>query len=281
MNGNAAAVLTDRAHDQCVFETRIAHQLRTAPQQERLRLYTELYNEYTEKFPETLPKDSSAAERIARYETAFLRRFLKPSTVMAEIGPGRCHLAVSLAPHVARIYGVDVAEVGAGADKGVPNFELKRTDGIHMPFDSDSIDLVISNQLMEHLHPDDACDQLREVHRVLRAGGRYICITPSRVNGPHDSSARFRDIPCPVRDGDYRANGLHLQEYTTRELMALFEAAGFTRFQSFIGTRGHYVGLHPSIMNGIESTVRLLPPGLRKRSRLLSAILGNRVCGTK
>jgi hypothetical protein len=115
MNGDAADVLTGRAHDQCVFETRIAHQLRTAPQQERLRLYTELYNEYMEKFPETLPKDSSVSERNARYETAFL----KPSTIMAEIGPGRCHLAVSLAPYVARIYGVDVAEVGAVADKGV------------------------------------------------------------------------------------------------------------------------------------------------------------------
>ncbi len=116
MNGNAADVLTDRLHDQCVFETRIARQLRTAPQQDRLRLYTELYSEYAEKFPDSLPKDSSAAERNAVYETAFLRRFLKPSTIMAEIGPGRCHLAVSLAPHVARIYGVDVSPVGAGAD---------------------------------------------------------------------------------------------------------------------------------------------------------------------
>jgi SAM-dependent methyltransferase len=280
MDGNAAAVLTGRDHDRCAFETRIAHQLRTAPKRDRLRLYTELYNEYTEKFPYSLP-DDAVSEKIARYETAFLRRFLKPSTVMAEIGPGRCHLAVSLAPHVARIYGVDVAEVGAGADQGVPNFEIKRTDGIHMPFDSDSIDLVISNQLMEHLHPDDACDQLREVHRVLRAGGRYVCVTPSRVNGPHDSSARYDDLPCPVRDGDYQANGLHLKEYTTRELMMLFKAAGFRRCQAWIGARGHYLGLHPSVMSGIGSTVRLIPPELRKRSRLLGEVLGNRVCATK
>lgn len=84
-----------------------------------------------------------------------------------------------------------------------------------------------------------------------------------------------------MRGGDYRANGLHLQEYTTRELMVLFNAAGFRRFQSWIGIRGRYVGVHPSVMNGIELTVRLIPPALRKRSRLLSAILGNRVCATK
>lgn len=281
MNGNVAAVLNDRVHDQCVFETRIARQLRAAPQQERLRLYTALYSEYAEKFPETLPKDSSAAERNAQYEAAFLRRFLTPSTIMAEIGPGRCHLAVALAPQVARIYGVDVSELSAGAGSGVANFELKHTDGIHLPFDSDSLDLVISNQLMEHLHPDDAYDQLCEIYRVLRDGGSYVCVTPSRVNGPHDCSAYFDDLPCPVQEGDYQANGLHLKEYTTRELMVLFNAAGFRRFQSWIGLRGHYAGVHPSIMNGIESTLRLNPPGLRKRSRLFGAVLGNRVCATK
>jgi class 3 adenylate cyclase len=31
------------------------------------------------------------------------------------------------------------------------------------------VDVVISNQMMEHLHPDDAIDQLNEVLRVLSA----------------------------------------------------------------------------------------------------------------
>src|SRR5208282_5330036 len=51
-----------------------------------------------------------------------------------------------------RHYGVDVSAVGAGMAGTTANFELRQTDGIHMPFDSDSIDLVVSNQLMEHLH---------------------------------------------------------------------------------------------------------------------------------
>ena len=64
---------------------------------------------------------------------------------------------------------------------------------------------------------------------MLRDGGSYVCITPSRVNGPHDCSAQFEDIPCPVREGDYHANGLHLKEYTTRELMVLFRRRRFRR----------------------------------------------------
>jgi len=282
MAESVVAGLTDREHDMCVFETAIAHQLRVASRQDRRQLYGQLYNEYAERFPESLPKDSTASERIARYETAFLRRrFLTPSTVVAEIGPGHCHLAIAIAPLVGKIYGVDVSEIGAGANKGVPNFELRRTDGIHMPFESDSIDLVISSQLMEHLHPDDANDQMREIYRVLREGGSYICVTPSRVNGPHDCSATFDDLPCPIHAGDYQATGLHLKEYTTNELVALFRAAGFARVQTWIGARGHYVPLSPWALHALEAIIRLIPAERRKRSKLLGPLLGNRIRATK
>jgi SAM-dependent methyltransferase len=274
-------ILTDRVHDQCVFETRLADQLRAARRPERLRLYAQVYDEYAERFPESLPKDSADKERIARYETSFLRRFLTPSTVVVEIGPGRCHLAFAIAPLVAKIYGVDVSAVGASTDETPPNFEYRLTDGAHMPFDRDSIDLVISNQLIEHLHPDDVTEQLREVHRVLRRGGSYICVTPSRVNGPHDCSAYFDDLPCPIHVGDYRATGLHLQEYTTRELVVLFKDAGFARVRTWVGARGRYVGLPAPIITLIEAVLRLIPPGRRKRSSMLGVILGNRMCATK
>lgn len=273
--------LTDRVHDQCAFEMRLAGQLRAAGPQERTRLYGQVYDEYAERFPEHLPKDSRDAERIARYETSFLRRFLAPSTTMVEIGPGRCHLAFAIAPLVARIYGVDVSAEGAGTAETPPNFEFRSTDGVHMPFDGDSIDLVVSNQLMEHLHPDDAFDQLREVHRVLRKGGSYICVTPSRVNGPHDCSAYFDDLPCPVQAGDYQAVGLHMKEYATRELVTLFKGAGFRRVQTWIGARGRYVALPPPAISSVEAILRVIPPNRRKRSSLLSVILGNRVRATK
>jgi SAM-dependent methyltransferase len=276
-----AIELNDRVHDQCAFEYRLAERLRSADRSERMRLYGEVYNEYSEKFPESLPKDSSKAERIARNESLFLRRFVTPATVVAEIGPGRCHLAFSLAPVVRKIYGVDVNAVEAVANANPANFEFRLTDGIAMPFDSDSIDLVISNQLMEHLHPDDATEQLREVYRVLRVGGHYVCITPSPVNGPHDCSAYFDDLPCPIKAGHYSATGLHLKEYTARELLAAFRNVGFKRTQTFVGARGNYITVPPSIITLTESALRLVPPDRRKRSRLLSVILDHRVCATK
>jgi hypothetical protein len=59
---------------------------------------------------------------------------------------------------------------------------------------------------MEHLHPEDALEQLQKIRRTLARGGVYVCITPNRVNGPHDVSGLFDD----------EARGLHLREYSTR-----------------------------------------------------------------
>jgi predicted SAM-dependent methyltransferase len=36
---------------------------------------------------------------------------------------------------------------------------------------AESVDLAYSNQLMEHLHPDDASEQLANVYRALKPGG--------------------------------------------------------------------------------------------------------------
>jgi SAM-dependent methyltransferase len=273
--------LTDRLHEQCVFETNIAAKLRNAARRERTGLYGQVYDEYAQKFPESLPKDSTAAERIAQYEASFLRRFLTPSTVVLEIGPGRCHLAFALAPFVKKIYGVDVSALDTSSRVPPSNFELRLTDGVHMPVDSDSVDLVFSNQLMEHLHPDDANEQLRDVYRVLRKGGRYVCVTPSRANGPHDCSAYFDDLPCPIEGGHYRAAGLHLKEYTTRELVDTFKKVGFRRTTTYVGARGKYLPLPPAVITSVETSLRLIPPSWRKRSTLLGVILGNRVCATK
>ena len=39
--------------------------------------------------------------------------------------------------------------------------------------------------------PEDAVEQLRHLHAALAPGGVYLCITPSRLTGPHDISYLF------------------------------------------------------------------------------------------
>ena len=265
---------------QCRFETEIAAKLRNAGRTDRLALYGPLYDQYAEAFPASVPGGGNEPDPNVGYEVAFARRFVSPDAVVAEVGPGRCAFAIALSAHCRQVYAIDVADHSPSG--AVPsNFSHMLTDGIHIPLPDQSVDVVISNQLMEHLHPDDAADQLREVFRILHPGGRYICVTPNRLHGPHDSSARFDDLPCPMENGTYVANGLHLKEYTNAELSRLFEAAGFRRCRCFAGARGRYVRIPRQLMETAEAWLRRVPPRMRKRSRVLRVLLGVRMVAEK
>jgi SAM-dependent methyltransferase len=269
-----------REHDQCLFETRIASRLRNASRTERMKLYSELYDAYARAFPESVPGATDDADRNVRFELAFAKRFVSADAVVAEVGPGRCAFSISLARHCRRVYGVDVVDQWP-KESAPANFEHVLTDGIHIPLHDQSVDVVISNQMMEHLHPEDAIDQTREIIRVLRFGGCYLCITPNRLHGPHDTSARFDDLSCPIVDGSYVANGLHLKEYTNLELSQLFSEAGFRNWRHFVGARGIYVQGPPQLIEWCEHVIRWVPARFRKRSRLLQVLLGVRMVASK
>ena len=118
-----------------------------------------------------------------------------------------------------------------------------------IPAPEGSIDIVYSNQLMEHLHPEDSYQQLLNILKVLVPGGVYVCLTPNRVSGPHDVSAHFDDV----------ATGFHLKEYTVTELSKLFREVGFEKVAQFIGVRGRYIKcpVLPAVI--IERVLSVMP----------------------
>jgi SAM-dependent methyltransferase len=142
-----------------------------------------------------------------------------------------------------------------------------------VPLPPDSVDVAFSNQLMEHLHPDDALEQLGGIWRALRPGGVYICITPNRISGPHDISQHFDPV----------ATGFHLKEYTTEELSGLFRQVGFRKVQSLLGWRGFSVPVPAAPVIACEAVLARLPSTPRRRlGRTVGrAFLGVRLVGTK
>jgi SAM-dependent methyltransferase len=136
------------------------------------------------------------------------------------------------------------------------------------------VDVAYSNQLMEHLHPDDAAAQLDGIVRALRPGGIYLCITPNRVSGPHDISKYFDEV----------ATGFHLKEYTFAELSALLRAAGFAAVTPYLGAGGAHLFYPGFVVRAFERSLRALPAPVRRRiapSLPSRIVLGLRVVARK
>lgn len=258
-------------------EKELADRLRHATREERRILYGTVYDELYQRVPhhpQLMRKSSPELTHAALYpQLRILRRYLRAETVLLEVGPGDCSLSIAVAPRVRQVYGLDVSQKITEQLSLPSNFTLILSDGSSVPLPPDSVDVAYSNQLMEHLHPDDALEQLAGIWRALRPGGVYICITPSRLNGPHDVSQHF----------DSEAKGFHLKEYTVGELNRLFRRVGFRKVQSLIGRHGLFVPVPVAPVLAGEKALELLPPRPQQvLARTVGRVfLGVRLVGTK
>ena len=158
--------------------------------------------------------------------------------------------------------------------KRAENFTPLLLKGMTIPLPAESVDVVYSNQLLEHLHPDDATEHLREVHAALRRGGVFVCVTPNRVAGPWDISLYF----------DENATGFHLKEYTLGELVAMLKQIGFREVRCHVGAGGWYIRSPRLPVLLLERCLALLPFSWRfplARSLPMRALLGLKVAAVK
>jgi SAM-dependent methyltransferase len=261
-----------------LIEKELAARLRDATRQERQSLYTVVYDELFRRLPDhpqlALKTNEQTRQRLVAQRVQLLSRYLHSNSTYLEIGPGDCSLAIAVAPLVRKVLAVDVSnEIAAGVV--LPkNVELVISDGCSIPVPEGSIDIAYSDQLMEHLHPDDAREQLANVYRALAPGGVYVCITPNRLSGPHDVSRYFDEV----------ATGFHLQEYTACELAAMFRAVGFRKLAALVGARGSHVAVPVAFLKGIEVLLTTLPRRFGKtlaRGLPLRLILGVKLVARK
>lgn len=249
----------EQLREQYEVEKELANKLRNASREDRRYLYGDLYDEFYRRVPHqsqlTRQKDPKAQLVKVSKQMGLIKRFLNPESTFLEVGPGDCSLLLEVAKHVRKVYAIEVsAEITK--DVIVPqNFELILSDGCNIPVAENSINIAYSNQLMEHLHPSDAFDQLQNIYKVLTAGGIYICLTPNRLTGPNDISKYFDKV----------STGFHLKEYMLTELCALFRRVGFSRIRSYVGAKGIYIKFPLSLVKLCEKLLIVLPFSLRRR----------------
>jgi SAM-dependent methyltransferase len=223
----------DRLRAHYDLEVELAQRLRNAPKTERPSVYQAVYDELFAALPDHPQRTRAQGDdhRHLEAQLSRLRPYLGKSQVFLEIGAGDCRLALAVSKLVRHAIAVDVSDQLGKLDEAPENFSFVLSDGTSIPTASGSVDVAYSNQLMEHLHPEDALEQLANIYRVLKHDGVYYCITPNRLSGPHDISAYFDTV----------ARGLHLKEYSYRELYQLFRRAGFRRVSYSVGRLGQAV----------------------------------------
>jgi len=269
---------SERIRQHYLIEKELAARLRTATREERKHLYTEVYDELFRRVPDhpqlALKLDDRARAQAVAERLALLESYLKPTSTYLELGPGDCSLAIEVAKQVRKVYAVDVSTEITKEIELPDNVELIISDGSSIPVPDNTVDLAYSDQLMEHLHPDDAAEQLQNIYRALSPGGTYICLTPNRLSGPHDVSRYFDDV----------ASGFHLKEYSAAELSSMFVAVGFRKLQILVGARGFHLKTPAPVVKTVESILASIPRPLGRtlaRGLPLRVVLGIKMIARK
>jgi SAM-dependent methyltransferase len=147
-----------------------------------------------------------------------------------------------------RVYALDVSFEITRAIDWPANFTVVIFDGLALPVKAESISVCYSNQLMGHLHPDDATVQLCAIYAALAPGGVYVCCTPNRLAGPHDVSRCF----------DEEAKGFHLKEYTATGLLTLLRKTGFSNLRIYCQVKQFYLRIPFIVIRTAEPLLKRL-----------------------
>lgn len=239
-------------------ERALADELRASSGAERRALYGRIYNELFARVPDHPQLTRKVSAERSREKTLgefrLIEKFITPDSNFLEIGAGDAAVSLHVAKHVRRVTALDVSDTILKDIVAPANVRLQVFDGCEMPVEPGSIDVAYSNQVIEHLHPEDAALQLASILRSLKPGGCYVCVTPNRLNGPHDISQFFDTV----------ATGLHMKEYTYRDLDRFFRGLGFTGTRACLGIKGRFAALPVGTIGALESVLAALPVRLRR-----------------
>jgi SAM-dependent methyltransferase len=203
-------------------------EIANAPAESRNEIAKSLYDQ---RYALRLAKKAGELPSKRRREKITLYREIigRGHKSILEIGCGSGDLTYALVDHAAKVVGTDIAAKGIElarmrqhlwslSEEQARRIEFLPMSAVQLDFPDATFDWAISTSVVEHLHPDDVRVHLAEVHRVLKAGGKYLMWCPNGM-GHHSD-----------RDG-------HLTMLGYGEWMEKLGDAGFGGFRSTLTSR--------------------------------------------
>lgn len=245
-------------------ERALASEIRAATAAERPELYRSLYPRLFAAVPDhpRLVRRGSpeATSRANRSRWSLLSRHVDESSTVLEIGPGDCLFARDVATRTRRVLGLDISDQRTPGEAWPRNLSLQLYDGRECPdLAEGEFDVVFSDQILEHIHPDDIPLHFSLAHRALRVEGCYLLRTPHRLSGPHDVSRYFSDEP----------KGFHLQEWTIRQIASEANDCGFDLETAYWQARSIVIRPPLAYFRIVEKVLSPLPVRRRRGAATL------------
>jgi ubiquinone/menaquinone biosynthesis C-methylase UbiE len=169
---------------------------------------------------------------------------VQPGMRVVDVGCGRGEIVFHSALRGAQAWGIDYAPealtlanetfADRAAQETVGSFHFVNSDSRHLPFPTETVDLVFMLDVVEHLTPHELQQALSEAHRILCAGGKMIIHTmPNlwyyRLGYPiYRALQRLRGHRLPADPRDRWAyKHVHVNEQTPLSLSRSLRKSGF------------------------------------------------------
>ena len=226
----------------------------------RRALYGEVYPKVHAIYGQR-PADAEAPNPKDPFVRLFARELEGKSVLEVGCGAGAFLLSVARQIEHGELVGLDVSEASFPSH---PRVRFVTGDVIEFrpeQLGREGFDLVYSDNVLEHLAPQDRDAHFDSIERVLRPGGRLILLLPNRLFGPTDVT---RVLDCSYSNR-VPSQGTHLTESTYTELVPYLRRRGYTKLRTVLPVPGlkdrlpfRHLRFSPRWFQAIEQSPRAL-----------------------
>lgn len=259
-------VSTERRRLQFELERCLRQRILASSRSGRQVAVASAYAELFDRFPDHSAFRPTEEDRVrkGRLGAGMVAPLSAPGDKVLEVGCGAGDVLAALAEFGRSCVGLEASQHMIRLAGQRPKLTIVFGTADELGFPDDSFDLVFSQEVLEHLHPDDVPGHFCEAFRVLRPGGVLAVETPNVHTGPQDISRGF--VP--------QAEGLHLKEWSVAELVEQFRRAGFARIRGLLAPQFlvrrssllHCISRVPASLKRLEDLCLSLVPGQRLRT---------------